>query len=559
MSFKRSRQARSFSPSASSKLSTHSNSSCSSTLSQAAAAPATTATKAAKCKTAKRVCNYPALSKSVVNLFKLVAIVAFIKYELISQQLVSCKPREGGLIYNKDGKFIYRAPKSRDGFIIVIDDRQRDSLMNSGGGGGGGGISSTGDAIASGHASIGSRQLMLDIPRIGAESYPQMQIINPRNPHEQAPSAAASYQMMSSRAAAEAGGGGGGEVADFYPGGQIHFVSLADLQAGMGHPHQLVDPHQQQLAAAASTGAGAGNAKMARSRNHQLVGAANAIVPAGLPPGSLQVVPLIQLYQPPPAMHSRLSADGFGGFGGGGGGNPMLPAEHGASSVGVTPAAFYHQSHQRVFGAEHSPIVTYGHPATPMDMVQSIELPYGGAGVGGSGGGSGGGGSGSEVSDLPSAGARMVAKGFGETNSVQAAAGAQAGRFNLVDYGHALDAHGSRVEFQADQGNDEMMPSTRNDKLQSPNSLADLIPFSSSPNKQQRDESRPKGGDADASVKQAKNSKLPSAKPKASEPRHLSDVLTSLHQDELDPVSNLRNSSYWRQFKDQYSIMNQMR
>lgn len=73
--------------------------------------------------------NHNPNSKPLVNLFKLTIIIAFVNYELMVDQqarswLVEAKSR--GLIYNKDGKFIYRPAKPNQGHIIVIDDRHRD-------------------------------------------------------------------------------------------------------------------------------------------------------------------------------------------------------------------------------------------------------------------------------------------------------------------------------------------------------------------------------------------------------------------------------------------------
>lgn len=72
-------------------------------------------------------------SKRLVNLFKLMVIIAFVNYELMvnhkAARLAEAKSR--GLIYNKDGKFIYRPAKSNQGHIIVIDDRHKDEKRDS--------------------------------------------------------------------------------------------------------------------------------------------------------------------------------------------------------------------------------------------------------------------------------------------------------------------------------------------------------------------------------------------------------------------------------------------
>jgi len=61
---------------------------------------------------------------SFVKLFKLVIIIAFVKYGCINKFEVACRSR--GLIYNRDGKFIYKPARPNQGHIIVIDDRHRD-------------------------------------------------------------------------------------------------------------------------------------------------------------------------------------------------------------------------------------------------------------------------------------------------------------------------------------------------------------------------------------------------------------------------------------------------
>lgn len=54
-------------------------------------------------------------------LYRKTTILIFIVVLLIPN---SSFCRQKALIYNRDGKFIYRSPKSRDGSIIIIDDRQ---------------------------------------------------------------------------------------------------------------------------------------------------------------------------------------------------------------------------------------------------------------------------------------------------------------------------------------------------------------------------------------------------------------------------------------------------
>lgn len=61
---------------------------------------------------------------SIFKLFKLIAVVVFIKYQIYHVPVMAARTR--GLIYNRDGKFIFRSPKSNQGDIIVIDDRHKD-------------------------------------------------------------------------------------------------------------------------------------------------------------------------------------------------------------------------------------------------------------------------------------------------------------------------------------------------------------------------------------------------------------------------------------------------
>lgn len=75
-----------------------------------------------------------------VNLFKLMVIIALVNYEFdlnreLSKQAkggqyIGAEAKSRGLIYNKDGKFIYRPAKANQGHIIVIDDRQKDNNNN---------------------------------------------------------------------------------------------------------------------------------------------------------------------------------------------------------------------------------------------------------------------------------------------------------------------------------------------------------------------------------------------------------------------------------------------
>lgn len=63
---------------------------------------------------------------SLIHIFKLAIIITYIQYEVLhTNYQVLCRSR--GVIYNKDGKFIYKPAKSSQGHIIVIEDRHPES------------------------------------------------------------------------------------------------------------------------------------------------------------------------------------------------------------------------------------------------------------------------------------------------------------------------------------------------------------------------------------------------------------------------------------------------
>lgn len=63
---------------------------------------------------------------SLIHIFKLAIIITYIQFEVLQNNYqVVCRSR--GVIYNKDGKFIYKPAKASQGHIIVIEDRHPES------------------------------------------------------------------------------------------------------------------------------------------------------------------------------------------------------------------------------------------------------------------------------------------------------------------------------------------------------------------------------------------------------------------------------------------------
>ena len=186
----------------------------------------------------RRIDQAGAIKLLAVNLFKILTLLALLQCVPIRQ--VACA-RVKGLIYNRDGKFIYRPPRSNHAHIIVIDDRSpRDSQNQHNQNGRGG------SEVAAKSASDQPPTQIQLIAAAPAQVYPQ----------------AAS--------------------------GQIHLVGLADLQ-------------QQGLGAGATAGATSGqfmpqiiaaDPRTSSSARNPAGGHSSAATP----PRTIQVVPLIQLF-----------------------------------------------------------------------------------------------------------------------------------------------------------------------------------------------------------------------------------------------------------------------
>lgn len=173
---------------------------------------------------------------SLTHIFKLAIIITYIQYELQFNYQALCRSR--GVIYNKDGKFIYKPAKASQGHIIVIEDR---------------------------HPETSSRNLS---PQV-ASSAPAYQPI----------------QLIGSRAYQQAGGAEGAaasispvRTAGVYANGQIQLINLSDLQSLVVPQHAS----HANLASAASD-----------SPHHYSI---NSRLASQQP---VQIIPLIQLYQPP--------------------------------------------------------------------------------------------------------------------------------------------------------------------------------------------------------------------------------------------------------------------
>lgn len=202
---------------------------------------------------------------STIKLFKWLVIVVFLKYQLCNQ-ITSAEAKSRGLIYNKDGKFIYRPPKSNQGHIIVIDDRYRDSRPQ-------------------------------PLPLVAADSsyarisgldstYQPIQILNPRVVGPDGSSTVPLRGLLASGT-----------------GGQYQLINLADLQPLLG---RALNPTASSASYASTSTSTNQRAPVAATTFHiSTPPATNQVsmqayqTPSAAQASAVQVLPILQLYQAP--------------------------------------------------------------------------------------------------------------------------------------------------------------------------------------------------------------------------------------------------------------------
>ena len=198
-----------------------------------------------------------------VNLFKFAALLLlFNQCEFFifgrPQQFGALAGRFKSLIYNRDGKFIYRTPRSNQGHIIVIDDRSPRAETATG-------------ANRSEQSPVGPQPLNLDGAALFGNGAQQFQLINPQ-------------QLVPATSAA------------------------ATSPPTATVPIQLISLNGAQPANAAHLLA-ATNVRLGRIANGNAAASASPVATHSSPPavqtlpgGTVQVIPLIQLY---PANHQH--------------------------------------------------------------------------------------------------------------------------------------------------------------------------------------------------------------------------------------------------------------
>lgn len=252
---------------------------------------------------------------SLTHIFKLAIIITYIQYELQFNYQVLCRSR--GVIYNKDGKFIYKPAKASQGHIIVIEDRHQETSSRS----------------------LSPQQTSsLLSPQVASSAYQPIQLIGSR-----------SYQQASG---IEGAGASTSPIraAGVYANGQIQLINLSDLQSLVAPNH----PSHANLASAASD-----------SPNHYSM---NSRLASQQP---FQIIPLIQLYQPPKYPGSPVAERPYGFI--------NVPTSGQAANLGINQE-FDRQLH------EHNPILDngasiitpgsqYNHPAQAYQQHQHTNIP----------------------------------------------------------------------------------------------------------------------------------------------------------------------------------------
>lgn len=180
---------------------------------------------------------------SLIHIFKLAIIITYIQYEVLhTNYQVLCRSR--GVIYNKDGKFIYKPAKSSQGHIIVIEDRHPESSSRT------------------------SSPQQTSSPILAAPAYQPIQLLSPRAYQPGAGIEGAPSALSATR------------TAGLYSNGQVQLINLNDLQGLIAPPSHS---YQANLARSASE---------VSSSNHYPLD-------SRLPPHQpIQIIPLIQLYHP---------------------------------------------------------------------------------------------------------------------------------------------------------------------------------------------------------------------------------------------------------------------
>lgn len=180
--------------------------------------------------------KYKFAINSMIHILKLAVIVIFIQHEFLYQHQVYCRAR--GVIYNKDGKFIYKPAKASQGHIIVIEDRHPESSGRS-----------------QGASSMTSA------------AYQPIQLLNPRSIYQPGSGLEGAASTLPVRAAA------------IYAGGQLQLINLNDLRG---------------LTAGSSLHSSLNPSASSSSQHYTLDSRL-----ASQHPQPVQIIPLIQLYQQP--------------------------------------------------------------------------------------------------------------------------------------------------------------------------------------------------------------------------------------------------------------------
>lgn len=155
---------------------------------------------------------------SIISMMKLVLIAVFVQQQLLLEErryVVSARPL--GIIYNKDGKFIYRPSRLHQGHIIVIDDNQK---------------SKSSASSSSGKSSSATTDQQQQQPQMSASAnsiYPaQIQLVGPNGAMFQA-----AHELAGQSAASPAAPLGGLLTAATAPGqAQFQFVDMNGLRVG---------------------------------------------------------------------------------------------------------------------------------------------------------------------------------------------------------------------------------------------------------------------------------------------------------------------------------------